>query len=104
MNKTLYRFSYRHRIGTEYCVSIQNYTTFYSVAKMISGRKGWICQTGPDRAEAYLVDSSGNEKIFPFEIKYLKTWISRIDVPRKACEKEFYANNPNARHEDKNRG
>lgn len=97
MTKILYSFGRRHTIGDHYCVYLPRELKEDPIDKMISGRKGYICQIGLDRAEAYLIDSLGNEKIISFNIEYLKTYIKLIDVPMKTVDREYYANNPNER-------
>lgn len=91
MAKELYR-DLGHTIGRYRCVSLDAHD------KMLSGPKGWICTYGPDRLVAYTGERGGNEKINPFEIKYLDRWISRIGGLGRIQDQAHWTNNPAERH------
>lgn len=91
VSKSLYKLD-KYKIGPYRAVSLD------AKDKMLAGRLGWICQTGSTRAQAYIPTSLEKEKIYPFDIKDLKRWIKRIDLPVRGSMQEYYANNPVSRH------
>lgn len=91
--KSLYKPS-SYSIGAYRCVALD------SNDRIISGRRGWIFEAGPGRLGIVQVQRGGYEKLTYCNVKDLRDVVSRIEVLRDLAQAAYYANNPNARHDD----